>query len=392
MHLDPAMPVITGVIFGVLALGFVLRKLRQPHVIAYLLAGVALGPSGLGLVSDAAVIDRIGAIGVLLLLFFIGMEVSLLKLAALWRVAVIGTTVQVVVSILFSTLMGAFFGWSVARIVLLGFVISLSSTAVVLKLLQDSGELNSPAGQDALAILLAQDLAVVPMLIVLNLFAGVPPSAPEVAAQISGAVLLGGLVTWTARRKVRLPGSKSLKADPEMRVFGGLAACFGLALVSGVLGLSAALGAFVAGIIVAAIDEAHWIEEQIEPIRVVFAAIFFVSIGMTLDMAFFLERWWVALLLAAGAMITNTFINAFALRFAGIPWSRSCYTAAMLGQIGEFSFLLALAGRQNDVITPDGYRLIVAVIFLTLLASPVWIQVFGRITRQPELSDSETPE
>lgn len=383
MHLDPAMPVLTGVVFGILTLGLVLRRLRQPHVIVYLLAGVAMGPSGIGLVEDGLVIDRIGAIGVLLLLFVIGMEVSLAKLAALWRVAVVGTAVQVGVSVAIIALLGSILDWSLARVVLLGFVISLSSTAVVLKLLQDKNELDSPAGQDALAILLAQDLAVVPMLIVLNLFSGVEPSALEIGAQLFGAALLGGLVFWTGRRKVRIPGSEAIMADSEMRIFGALAACFGLALVSGLLHLSAALGAFVAGMVVRAVDHAHWIEEEVEPFRVVLAAVFFVSVGMTVDLRFVLEQWWVPLIVAAAAMVTNTSINAMALRLAGIPWKRSWYAAALLGQIGEFSFLLALAGRQGQVITEDGYRLVVAVIFLTLLASPSWIELFKWLTGAP---------
>ncbi|MEL7372380.1 MAG: cation:proton antiporter, partial [Myxococcota bacterium] len=125
------MPAITGIVFGVLAVGFVLRKLKQPHVIVYLIAGIILGPSGLRLVEDNAIIDRVGALGMLLLLFFIGMEVSVAKLVELWRVAVIGTGAQIMVSVGLTAMIGLFLDWTWARIVLLGFVISLSSTAVV---------------------------------------------------------------------------------------------------------------------------------------------------------------------------------------------------------------------------------------------------------------------
>lgn len=381
MHVDPAMPVITGVVFGIILLGLALRALKQPHVVAYLLGGVLIGPSGFELVTDASLLDRVGAIGVLFLLFFIGMEISVAKLVQLWRVAVIGTGMQILVSVGATAILGGFLGWTTARILLMGFVISLSSTAVVLKLLQDRGELETPAGQDALAILLAQDLAVVPMLIVLNLFAGTRPSGLEVAGQVLGALLLAGLLAWTSRRTVRLPGTTRIREDHEMRVFAGFAACFGLALVTGLLGLSAALGAFVAGMVVAAIDEAEWIKSQLEPFHVVFVALFFVSIGTTVDLPFILERWWLVTMLAALAMATNTVVNAIALRAAGVRWRRSFYAAALLGQIGEFSFLLAAAGRQEAVISDNGYRLIVAVIFATLLASPIWILVFERATR-----------
>ncbi|MEM7676350.1 MAG: cation:proton antiporter, partial [Myxococcota bacterium] len=364
------MPAITGVVFGVLVVGFILRTLKQPHVIVYLFAGMILGPSGVGLVTDGEVIDRVGALGMLLLLFFIGMEVSVAKLAELWRVAIIGTAAQISVSVGLTAVIGLFLDWTLARVVLLGFVLSLSSTAVVLKLLHDSGELESLSGQDALAILLAQDLALVPMMIVLNLLSGVPPSTHEIAGQVLGAILLVGIVIATARKKMKMPGTRRIQADPELRVFGGLAACFGLALISGALGLSSALGAFVAGMLVHALDESHWIEKQIEPFRVVLAAAFFVSVGMTVDIAFVLQNWWMTLILAAVAMTTNTAINAVALRAAGVRWSRSIYTGALLGQIGEFSFLLALAGRESHVIEDSAYRLIVAVIVVTLIASP----------------------
>lgn len=389
MHVDPAMPVITGIVFGVLIIGLIVRWLRQPHVIVYLLAGVVLGPSGLALVDDVPMLDRIGSIGVLLLLFFVGMEVSVARLAKLWRVALIGTAVQIAVSVGLTFVLGRFLGWSLARIVLLGFVISLSSTAVVLKLLQDRGELEGRAGQDALAILLAQDLAVVPMLIVLNLFSGHRPTAIEIGMQLAGTALLAGLVIWTARRKVRVPAAGAVREDPEIRIFGGFAACFGLALVSGLLGLSAALGAFVAGMVVAAVDEAHWIHEHLEPFRIVLVALFFVSVGMAVDLEFVAQRWWIVLLLAAAAMVTNTLVNAFALRSAGGTWKASLYTAAILGQIGEFSFLLAAAGKQEAVITEDGYRLTVAVIFTTLAASPFWILPFARWAKagEPAVAD-----
>ncbi len=141
MHVDPLIPPLVGVIAVVLVLGLVLQVFRQPQLVAYILAGVAIGPSGLGWLTDQSLIEHLGAIGVTLLLFFIGMEVSPAQLARGWRIALLGTLFQILVSVALTWVIGTWLGWSLARIVLLGFVISLSSTAVVLKLLKDRGEL-----------------------------------------------------------------------------------------------------------------------------------------------------------------------------------------------------------------------------------------------------------
>ena len=162
MHMDPLMPYLSGSILAIVALGFLIRRLRQPLVIAYLVAGVVLGPHGSGLIPAGAVLDRLGALGVLLLLFFVGMEISPAALLARWRVALIGTALQVAISVASVAAVGSFLGWEAPRIVLLGFVLSLSSTAVVLQLLRQRAGEDSEVAQDVTAILLAQDLAIVP--------------------------------------------------------------------------------------------------------------------------------------------------------------------------------------------------------------------------------------
>lgn len=147
MHLDPSLPVLVSVLFGILIIGFILRKLHQPHVVGYLLAGILLGPYVFGVMQDKELVGRLGAIGVVLLLFFIGMEVSPKRLVSSWRVAVIGTLFQILISILCVWLLGEWLDWPINRSILLGFVISLSSTAVVLKILQEWKELDTAVGQ-----------------------------------------------------------------------------------------------------------------------------------------------------------------------------------------------------------------------------------------------------
>jgi CPA2 family monovalent cation:H+ antiporter-2 len=173
---------------------------------------------------------------------------------------------------------------------------------------------------------------------------------------------------------------ETLRKDHEMQVFAAFVACFGLALLTGLLGLSAALGAFVAGILVTAARETQWVHLSLGPFRVVLVAVFFVSIGMLLDLVFLREHWITVCLLVAVTFLANTFINAIAFRSLGRNWNQSLYGGALLSQIGEFSFVLAAVGLEADLIAYTGYQITLAVIFLTLLLSPGWIALVKTLT------------
>ncbi len=382
MHVDPLIPPLVGVITIVLILGVLLQAFRQPQLVGYIVAGIIIGPAGLGIVSDIELIEHLGGIGVTLLLFFVGMEVSPRQLASGWRIAVLGTLLQIAVSVACVALAGSWLDWSLPRVVLLGFVISLSSTAVVLKLLKDRGELQSRAGGNVLLILLAQDLAVVPMLIAISFLGGEQFDTGTIAGQVLGGVGVIALAIYAMTRPgMRLPLGKWIREDHELQVFAALLICFGLAFVTGMLGLSAALGAFVAGIIVATARETGWVHQALEPIRVVFVGLLFVSMGMLIDTAFFASYWEQVLALVFAVFMTNTFINALVLKALGETWQSSLYSAALLAQIGEFSFVLASVGLQGGIIQGFSYQMTVAVIALSLLLSPAWIAVNRRIIR-----------
>jgi len=374
MHVDPLIAPMVGVIAIILILGILLQAFRQPQLVGYIAAGIIIGPAGLGIVTNEALIQHLGAMGVTLLLFFIGMEVSPYKLVGGWRIAILGTLFQVVVSVGCVALVGIWLDWSLARIVLLGFVISLSSTAVVLKLLKDRGELESRAGNNVLLILLAQDLAVVPMLIGISFLAGERPEATTLARQALGGARVIRIAVYTATREyIRLPLAGRIRRDQELQVFAALLICFGLAFITGALGLSSALGAFVGGMIVASAQETDWVHHALEPVRVIFVGILFVSMGMLVDTGFFIEYWRQVLALVFGVFVTNTFINALVLRALGETWRTSLYSAALLAQIGEFSFVLVSVGLSAGIIGGFAYQMTIAVIALSLLLSPAWI-------------------
>src|SRR5581483_3656863 len=210
MHYDPFMLKIVGALLGILAVAFISRALRQPHVVGYLAAGVLLGPHGLALLTERTTLSRIGEFGVLMLLFFIGMENNPRDLLSRWRITFIGTAAQVAGSVLCIALLGWWLHWSTPRILLLGFVISLSSTALVLNYLRETGQTQAKLGRDALGVLLAQDLAVIPMLIAVDYFGAGEVDGETIALQLVGGALSLALLAW-------LVWSRSLRPVPGLR-------------------------------------------------------------------------------------------------------------------------------------------------------------------------------
>ncbi len=379
--LDPIVPAVAAFALVVLVLGVILRYLGQPYVIAYIVAGLLLGVNGLGLANDE-ILSQMGTVGIILLLFFIGMEVSIPRLVSNWRVAIVGTTLQIIVSVILVLAIGTLLDWPISRSILFGFVISLSSTAVVLKILEDKKEMNTKVGQDMLGVLLVQDLAVIPMLIILNMVGGQSLSGGELMLPLVGSVLIIGAVAWVIRKGgISLPFGEAIKSDHEIQVFVALLICFGLALLTGLFGLSAAFGAFVAGILVAATNETQWVRTNLNPFRIVFVALFFVYIGMLINIEFLLEHLLVISLLTIAVFAVNTIANAAIFRFLGGGWRESFYSGALLSQIGEFSFILASLGFQQGIINGFGYNLTVSIIALTLLLSPFWIFFMKKVTQ-----------
>lgn len=380
MHLDPLLPPLFLVLLAILLLGILLQVLRQPSVVAYLIAGVVIGPHCLAVISDQDLVGKLGAIGVVLLLFFVGMEVSPRSLAANWRVAIIGTALQIAISVGCVLAMGAWLDWPLNRSIVLGFVISLSSTAVLMKLLKDAGELETDVGRNVVAVTLTQDLALIPMLAIIGAMGGSGFDVGELSLQLVGGALLIGLAVWSARPQgIRLPLGKRVRSDHELQVFSAAALVIGLALVSGAFHLSTALGAFVAGLLIGAAKETEWVYRSLDPLRVVFVAMFFVSIGMLIDLEFVLAQAWTIAALVFAVLVTNNFINAIVLRMLGDSWRDGMYAGAMLAQIGELSFVLAAVAAQIGIIAGYGYQMTISVIALSLLVSPAWITIMRAV-------------
>ncbi|MGY5352773.1 cation:proton antiporter [Wenyingzhuangia sp. IMCC45533] len=364
----------------VILLGALLRHYKQPYVIAYILAGVLLGKNGFKIITNTELIEGLGEFGLILILFFIGMEINLPNFIKKWNVAVFGTIIQVLASILIVALIGYFYNWEYSRIVILGFVTSLSSSAVIIKLLQDNKESDSALGENIISILLMQDILIVPMLIATNYLGGNKPQASEILLQcVGGILLIGGMIYILRKKEITIPFSKSFEKDHELQVFFAFTICFGFAVVTSLFGLSAALGAFVAGMVVNSAKSTHWFHESLNSFRVMFVALFFVSIGMLININFIINNWLIISLLILAVYSSNTLINAIILQYFGRDWKRSLYGGAMLAQIGELSFVLASTAYYAEVIPYYTYELTIVVTALTLLFSPFWIKLFQKV-------------
>lgn len=376
MQIDPILVPITLLALVVLVAGLLFRTLRGPSVLGYLLAGIVVGPHGLGLLEDETLIRQLGAIGVDLLLFFVGMELVPAELLRHAKVAVWGTLLQVIASVAGVVLLGYFLDWTMARMILLGFVLSLSSTAVALRFL-DGKRVDPGLRGPVTAILVAQDVVFVPMILVLGLIRGESPEVGLLVRQTIGAIGAVLFILWIARREsIRLGIGRWIAGDPELPVFAGLIICFGMSLLTGKLGLSTALGAFLAGLLLSAARETQWIQPALAPFRVVFVALFFLSVGMVLDIGFVVEHLGIVSVLAGAALVTNTGINAVILRIFGCRSGSAWHGGAILAQIGELSFVLAAIGWQQGIVNDYSYQMTAAVITVTLIASPLWVRLF----------------
>ncbi|WP_150463915.1 cation:proton antiporter [Francisella sp. XLW-1] len=374
MHNHPSILVFVLVMLGVLIVTITLKKLKQPYVVAYLLTGILLGPYGLELIQDQENLAQLGEIGVILLLFFAGMEVSPRKFAENWKVPTIGTILQIVITSFIVSIVGMVLEWSLAKILLFGAVISLSSTAVVLKLLNDSGSMKTRLGQNVLGVLLIQDLAVVPMLIILRTIGGEEPSISQILIQILGGVFVISIASFMAIKKnLKIPFISVLGKDEEMRVFAALVICFGMAAFTESLALSSALGAFIGGMIVSTVEETEWVGHSLSTVKTIFMALFFISIGMLIDLNLFWNHIELFISLLLITYILNTTINALIFKALRQRLDEALIGGAMLSQIGEFSFVLISMGYVSGILTNSLYQYCITLISLSLLFSPLWI-------------------
>jgi CPA2 family monovalent cation:H+ antiporter-2 len=356
---------------------FLSHKLRLPSVVGFLLTGVLIGPGGLSLVKNTATVDVMAEIGVVMLLFTIGLEFEPARLKRIRRDFWAGGGLQVSLTVSATVLVLLLFRVSLRTAIFYGFLVSLSSTAVVLKILGDRGETDSPQGRISLGVLIFQDVAIVPMIALVPVLAnagGVSVGAIVFRFGLSAAVI--GAVFLLARRL--MPPILHLVVKTRIRevfLIATLFLCLGMALLTSSLGLSLALGAFLAGVLLAESEYSHQVASDVLPFKDVFNSLFFISVGMLLDVGAVAAFLPAVLGLVAGIVVLKASIVVLTAGLLGYGSRIAVLTGLALAQVGEFSFVLAGVGRANGFLKGDIFQAFIASSILTILATPLLIQV-----------------
>jgi CPA2 family monovalent cation:H+ antiporter-2 len=374
------------ILFGasiVVVYGF--NKLRVPAVVGFLVAGALLGPYGLDVVDDVARVEVLAEVGVVMLLFTIGAEFSLAHITSL-RAAVGGGFIQIASTIALSALAGLAFGMPANQGVFWGFLTAMSSTAIVLKMMTERGEAHAPHGRLTIGILIVQDLAVVPMMVLTPVLGSQGDGGTAaVLWSLAKAVLLVTLILVAARFLVpRLLVEVVRSRSRELFVITIILVCLGIAWLSSLVGLSLALGAFIAGLIISESEYSHQAMAEILPFRDSFNSLFFISIGMLLDVRVLL----VHPFLVAGlvvAIVAGKFItSAVAAVTVGYSWRPAVLTGTALAQVGEFSFILSKVGKEVGLLTDQSFQVFLTVSVLSLILTPFLIQAAPALARRAE--------
>lgn len=396
---------VVAVIVAGAAIAYVCFRLRLVPIVGFLVAGVVIGPNSLGLVKDQALVDATAEIGVILLLFTIGIEFSLEKLASIKRLIFGGGMVQVGLAIAATAAVLFAIGIDWKAGVFTGMLVALSSTAIVLKLLADNGETNSEHGQVGLGLLIFQDLAIVVMvLLVPTLGAGSGGGAGAIAWALTKAVLIIVAVLVVARRVMpRILEMVAKTCSPELFLLTVIAICFGTAYLTSLAGVSLSLGAFLAGLMVSESRFSQHALTETLPLQILFSATFFVSVGMLLDLSFLIQNLPIVIAAIGAVLIIKVTTTWISVRVLGYATPVAAASALMLAQIGEFSFVLERAGREVGLFpagaSTAGSQTFIAATVVLMVLTPMLMRVgrglSSKIVRKREMAGvagEETPE
>lgn len=348
------------------------QKLKVPSILGFLIAGIIVGPTAFNLLSSHHEVELLSEIGIIFLLFIIGIELSFKGLISIWRTVFIGGGLQVGVTILCTALVAMAFGLPVNQSVFLGFLISLSSTAIVLKILNDRNEMKTPHGRMALGILIFQDIIVVPMMLLTPILAGKTDDITNTLLILLVKLVGVGLVVYLLQRYIvpRVLEMVVKTKNRELFILTVIVLCFGVAWLTSSVGLSLALGAFFAGLIISESEYSHQATANVLPFREIFISFFFISVGSLLDLNFFIDN----VLVILGFVLAVFLIKKIIVYLIALLLKYNVKSAHIAGfnlfQVGEFSLLLSTVGIQNEILTPEIYQLFLAVSIITMGITP----------------------
>jgi len=368
--------------FAVSAAGlFLCHRLKLPPIIGYLLAGFVIGPYGLGLVHSPNEVEVLAEVGVVLLLFAIGIEFSISDLLRARKAVLLGGALQVGVTIMVTLLLLSWFDFALNQAVFAGFLVALSSTAIVLRALQDRAELDSVHGRVTLSILIFQDIIVAPMMIFTPMLSGIPGGVSEgLAILILKGLVIVAMVVVLARYIVPVVLYQVVRTrSRELFLLSIVLICSAVAWATQELGLSLGLGAFLAGLVISESEYSHQALEGILPFKAVFTGFFFVSIGMLLDTSVVVAQPWVVLAAAVAVCIFKAIIGGGTALALGLSTRSAVLVGLALGQVGEFSFILSGVGLSCGLLDTNRYHIFLAVAVLTMATTPFVINIAPRL-------------
>lgn len=364
-----------------LPIAFLCKRLRLPVIVGFIFTGIVIGPYGLRLIKDSTAVESLAEIGVVLLLFTVGLELSLRRVIELKRLVLLGGGLQVVLTTALVTGLAYLLGRPVNQAIFFGFLLALSSTAIVLKSYVDRAEIDSPHGRAGVGILLFQDLCLVPMMLLAPILGGQQGSSVGGVAVIL-ATAIGAIAAIVIAARVVVPRALHQiirLRSPEVFVIFIVLVSLGTSWITAQFGLSLALGAFIAGLVLSESEYSHQIVADILPFRDVFNSIFFMSIGMLLSVSFLWNNPWLVLALSVAVIIAKALLALVTVRLLGYSLRVATMAAVGIAQVGEFSFILAKVGVGHNLLSGDDYQRFLAIAIVSMIATPFLIGAAPRI-------------
>ncbi|ADN35938.1 sodium/hydrogen exchanger [Methanolacinia petrolearia DSM 11571] len=365
-----------------LAVIFVGRRFRLPMIIGYFLTGIIVGPSLLGLVTEEQV-ELLAELGVIFLMFTIGLEMSLKNLLAMWKKILVSGGLQLLITAVVVWLIMTYLGYSTAVSILTAFLVAPSSTAIIMNLYQQKGEINTPHGKTSLGLLIFQDISVIPMMLIIPILAGTSGGSipTEILSLIFGLIILAFVLIAAIFFVPRLLIRVAAVRNNELFIITIVVICFGIAWLMSLNGVSLALGAFLAGIAISESEYSHEVVGQIMPIRDILTSFFFVSIGMMVSLSFLGSHLVMVVLLAAAVIVGKSLINFVSIKATGADSGAAFMSAVGISQIGEFSFIIGSTGLVAGIITNDFYQIFLAISIVTMAVTPFLVDSAPRMAR-----------
>ena len=359
---------------------FICSKIRLPAIIGFLFTGIVLGPHGIALLDTVHEIELLAEIGIIFLLFTIGVELSISELLRLKKTVFIGGGLQVGLSTLIVFIIASLCAYSFGTSLVMGFLVSLSSTAIVLKILQSNNSMDAPHGRLSLSVLIFQDLIIVPMVLLVPFLSGTGENSfTEILSLFVNLALI--VVFFLLARKIIPPVLRTIMIsthNKEVLLFSILVICLGIAFFTSSVGLSLSLGAFLAGLLISESEYSTSSLEGVLPFRDVFTSLFFISVGMLFNLHFAIAHIGALLLIALGIILIKAVATISSILILRYPLRPALIVGFSLAQVGEFSFILSKSALGVNLLTQNQYQYFLGASILTMICTPFLIDIAPR--------------